>query len=152
MILKERIKQFILHSGLTTQAFERECNLSNGAVNKLGDRPHGLTLSKISERYPELNISWALTGEGEMINDPLIFEDKKEKKTDNIPDYVITLIESNKEILSQNSKLMDLYSKQNDQMMELIKNEFKDLKSEISANKKETAHPDDLAECADAEK
>ena len=67
MNVKERLKKFIASKGLGQKAFEIECGLSNGYVNNIR---RSVTIEKarqILERYPELNISWLMTGEGEML-------------------------------------------------------------------------------------
>ena len=67
MNVKERLKKFIVSKGLGQKAFEIECGLSNGYVNNIR---RSVTIEKarqILERYPELNISWLMTGEGEML-------------------------------------------------------------------------------------
>lgn len=68
MGLKERLIQFIDYKGISVQQFEKNTNLSNGAVSKMGDNTRKSTLDKISSVYPELNINWVLTGENNMLN------------------------------------------------------------------------------------
>ncbi len=65
--MNERINVFIQSLGITVSEFERICNLSNGAVSKMGDNTRTSTIDKISKIYPSLNITWLRTGEGEMI-------------------------------------------------------------------------------------
>lgn len=65
--MNERINAFIQSLGITVSEFERICNLSNGAVSKMGDNTRTSTIDKISKIYPSLNITWLRTGEGEMI-------------------------------------------------------------------------------------
>lgn len=67
MNVKERLKKFIASKGLGQKAFEIECGLSNGYVNNIR---RSVTIEKarqILERYPELNINWLMTGQGEML-------------------------------------------------------------------------------------
>lgn len=66
--MKERILQIIEALGITVQQFELNVGLSNGAVSKMGDNTRRSTLDKISIVYPNVNISWLLTGEGSMLN------------------------------------------------------------------------------------
>ena len=66
--MNERILQFIEYLGISVSEFERSCNLSNGAVSKMGDNTRRATLNKICYIYPQLNIDWLLTGKGDMIN------------------------------------------------------------------------------------
>lgn len=65
--MNERMNFFIQSLGISVSEFERLCNLSNGAVSKMGDNTRTSTLDKISKVYPTLNIVWLRTGEGEMI-------------------------------------------------------------------------------------
>ena len=66
--VKERIKAFIQYKGLSVRAFERSCALSNGYINSIEQTIMPNKLSIIGQQYPELNQSWLLTGEGEMLN------------------------------------------------------------------------------------
>lgn len=67
MTLKDRILKFIEIKGITVQNFEQICGLSNAAVSKMGDNTRRSTLDKISKHFPDLNITWLLTGKGEML-------------------------------------------------------------------------------------
>lgn len=69
MGLRERILQYISYEGITVQMFENKAMLSNGAVSKMGDNTRRSTLDKISNSFPNLNINWLITGEGEMCNE-----------------------------------------------------------------------------------
>jgi hypothetical protein len=70
--LSERISLFIENKGLKVAQFERLCSLANGAVSKMGENTRRSTLEKISNAFPELNINWLLTGEGEMLSSPSV--------------------------------------------------------------------------------
>jgi transcriptional regulator with XRE-family HTH domain len=62
-----RLKEFLKHINLSQGKFEAYVKLSNGYVNKVGDNLTIKSLNKISKTYPELNTTWLLTGEGEML-------------------------------------------------------------------------------------
>lgn len=66
--MKERIKYFIKSIGISVALFEKNCGLSNGSVNKMADGTRTTTLDNISKAYPQLNMNWLKTGEGEMLN------------------------------------------------------------------------------------
>lgn len=70
--LSERISLFIANKGLKVAQFERLCSLANGSVSKMGENTRRSTLEKISNAFPELNINWLLTGEGEMFRSPSV--------------------------------------------------------------------------------
>lgn len=69
--MNKRINEFILTLGITVSEFERMCNLSNGAVSKMGDNTRTSTIDKISKIFPSLNIVWLRTGEGEMLKESM---------------------------------------------------------------------------------
>lgn len=67
MALRERLIEFIKYNNLTTRSFEEIVGLSNAAVSKMGDNTRRTTIDKISNKFPELNTNWLLTGQGNMI-------------------------------------------------------------------------------------
>lgn len=69
MGLKERLVEYIDFKGLSVKSFETKCGLSNGAVSKMGDNTRRSTIDNISKSYPDLNQTWLLTGEGEMLKE-----------------------------------------------------------------------------------
>jgi len=66
----ERIAMYLQFRSISPHSFERKIHLSNGYYSKqlknLGSVGSDI-LIKIHTHYPELNILWVLTGEGEMI-------------------------------------------------------------------------------------
>lgn len=65
--MNERIIKFIDTLNISISEFERKCGLSNGAVSKMTDNTRITTIERISKTYPQLNIAWLRTGEGEML-------------------------------------------------------------------------------------
>ena len=72
---KERLQTFLTSIGMSVMRFEQVCGFSNGSLNKLRKAYSGEKLYKISSVFPQLNIDWLLTGEGEMIKDKVVCED-----------------------------------------------------------------------------
>lgn len=70
MTVKDRILQFCNAVGVRPGRFERECGLSNGYLSKLRNEPSRDKIGVIASTYPNLNIDWLLTGEGNMLKDP----------------------------------------------------------------------------------
>lgn len=63
----ERIKEYVQHKGLSMRAFEKSIGVSNGAIAnaaKKGTDIGSSSLSKIIEIYPDVNVTWLLTGNG----------------------------------------------------------------------------------------
>ncbi len=62
-----RALEFCKSKGIRPADFERTCGLANGMLKKLSDRTRHQTYIRISNAFPDLNIEWLKTGEGEMI-------------------------------------------------------------------------------------
>ncbi|MCP9611717.1 hypothetical protein [Coprobacter tertius] len=67
MSLKDRLLEFITAEGISISLFEKQVGMSNGSVSKMSDNTRKTTLDKISMIYPNLNINWLRTGEGNML-------------------------------------------------------------------------------------
>ncbi|MBK5721855.1 hypothetical protein JGH11_13325 [Dysgonomonas sp. Marseille-P4677] len=63
---KERIIQFIEKEGISKNKFYTQTGISNGTLDKKSGIT-GDTIFKISKAYPDLNLEWLITGEGEMM-------------------------------------------------------------------------------------
>ena len=73
MGVKERLLTFLNYLNVSQKIFETNCGLSNGFVNGIGKSIRQESLDKISVKYPELNRTWLMMGEGEMLKeDPSI--------------------------------------------------------------------------------
>ena len=65
--VKERLKAFIEYKKISIRSFENRCGLSYGYVNNMRVSIQPAKLKSISLQFPDLNKSWLLTGEGEML-------------------------------------------------------------------------------------
>lgn len=71
-MFSERLFQFIEFQRLTIGAFERECLVTQGVISKSVQNKtvlSGTNLIKVAKRFPEFNIDWLLTGDGQMLKD-----------------------------------------------------------------------------------
>lgn len=66
--LQDRLSIFLNHKKLLMQTFERKSNISTGAGSRLSEKSREYTFDRISRAFPDLNINWLKTGEGEMLN------------------------------------------------------------------------------------
>ena len=64
--LRERLMDFIESLGVSQNEFARSCGLAQGLVSRITDNAMETTFQKIAARYPQLNIEWLRTGQGEM--------------------------------------------------------------------------------------
>ena len=67
MGVKERLLEFISSEKIAVSEFERRAGLSNGYVSKERRAVSNDKVSHISEAFPNLNMKWVNTGEGEML-------------------------------------------------------------------------------------
>ena len=67
MAIKERMLDFIERMNLTKKEFELASGLSNGYLNNCKGNVGATKLEGILSAYPQLNRTWLLTGEGEML-------------------------------------------------------------------------------------
>jgi predicted transcriptional regulator len=65
--MKERLIKFLAHLGIGQNKFAKNVGLSEGYFSTVRDNITVETVKKILAVYPELNINWLLTGEGEML-------------------------------------------------------------------------------------
>ncbi len=63
---KERIIQFIEKEGISKNKFYTRTGISNGTLDKKSGIT-GDTILKIHKAYPDINLEWLITGEGEMV-------------------------------------------------------------------------------------
>lgn len=66
---KDRLIEFLSFLELGQNAFEKKVGIANGYISKLKSSIGSGHIGKISTAYPELNTTWLLTGEGEMLKD-----------------------------------------------------------------------------------
>ena len=70
-MIEERIIEVVKYSGLTIIDFAKECGVSYDMIYSysVGRRACGVViLQKIAEKFPEINLRWLLTGQGEMLS------------------------------------------------------------------------------------
>lgn len=68
--VKERLLAFIEYKGMSKNKFETLCGLSKRYVSNISQSISPVVCKRISLRFPELNMGWLLTGEGEMLSAP----------------------------------------------------------------------------------
>jgi len=102
----ERIAIYLQFKTISPHSFERNINLSNGYYAKqlknLGSVGSDI-LIKVHNHYPDLNILWVLTGDGQMIA-----ETDSTGSISNIEDYPMRYISDNKKLKLLESDLEKL--------------------------------------------
>lgn len=90
--VKQRLIQFIKYKGIGQGKFEKTVGLSNGYINQLRHSPSPQKIQMIIGTYPDLNQSWLLTGEGEMLNSVKIDSEPQINFTKGVPYYNVDFI------------------------------------------------------------
>lgn len=106
--VKQRLIHFIKYKGISQGKFEKAVGLSNGFVNNIRVSITPEKLQKISLYFPDLNKSWLLTGEGEMLN-----QKQETAHKDLLSDYEIYLLPMTTYAGSLNGVLADCALLQN---------------------------------------
>lgn len=65
--VKERLRRYIAHSGLSERQFCLSIGVSTSFVANISKSIQPDKVNRISKQFPELNMGWVLTGEGEML-------------------------------------------------------------------------------------
>lgn len=113
MELKKRLLEFIQKKGIKIAAFERETGLSEGYVHKMKSLGSDILL-KIEEEYPDINLDWLITGNGEMfltsienrIHEYIEYRDAGDEITSSVEhDEVAKQIELEKAVRTSKDKL-----------------------------------------------
>lgn len=65
--VQERLIAFIDYKGITKNKFENLCGLGKRYVSNISRSISPDVVKKISLTFPDLNMGWVMTGEGEML-------------------------------------------------------------------------------------
>ncbi|MCF2875404.1 MULTISPECIES: hypothetical protein [unclassified Tenacibaculum] len=70
MSLKNRLKVLIKHHKLSIKSFEKSIDVSNGYVNSITKSIGFDKMILLLDKFPNLNITWLISGKGEMLLKP----------------------------------------------------------------------------------
>lgn len=120
--VKERLKVFINHKGLSVNNFEKICSLSQGFVKNIGKTIGTDSIGKILHKFPDLSQNWLINGYGEMIKPEIELgedgkpyikkEEVKDRRTvDELKNEIRVLNDRVGSLIDQNKKLIDIIEK-----------------------------------------
>lgn len=67
MNVKSRLLEFVAYTQMSKRKFQEKIGVSNSYIQNISESIGADVMNRISIQYPELNITWLLTGEGEML-------------------------------------------------------------------------------------
>ena len=85
--VKKRLIEYLAYKDIGQNKFAISCGLSSGFVSNITVSVKLSTLLRISKHYPDLNTTWILTGEGEMLLKDDEKTDDKSIVSDHLPEY-----------------------------------------------------------------
>lgn len=88
--LQNRLRAFVGTLGISVLEFERQCSIKAGTASRMTEKSYSTTFHKIQTAYPQLNMVWLKTGEGEMLNESeeaALAAVPKVSYTDGVPYY-----------------------------------------------------------------
>ena len=71
MKVTDRLQQYLTHYHLSPYTFERNCGIANGYLKKQMKGKGSIgseIIERITEKYKDLNVTWLLTGKGQMLS------------------------------------------------------------------------------------
>lgn len=101
MNASDRILQFIDYKQISGREFYAKCDISNGLFSKsknIGSE----NLEKIRKAYPELNIMWVITGEGDMVVSDIYNNVPSPKSEESLMSQIIEELRASKEYAKEN--------------------------------------------------
>lgn len=67
MNVKSRLLEFVAYTQMSKRKFQEKIGVSNSYIQNISESIGADIMNRISIQYPELNMTWLLTGEGEML-------------------------------------------------------------------------------------
>lgn len=124
--ISKRLTEFIKSIGKPVSVFETELGLSNGFVAKTNEKMQKKTRQAIQQAYPQLNMDWLFTGEGERIRAG--YNPVTSRNDEYIPQMGGGTVSGNgnnvtygrDNVICLDGKLLDIIQKQQEQIGKLI--------------------------------
>jgi len=73
-MIDDRIKQILKHYGFTAAEFAERLKIQKSSISHIlsgRNKPSFQFISKLANNFPEINLHWFITGEGDIFNHPV---------------------------------------------------------------------------------
>lgn len=107
--VKDRLTAFLAHLGVGQTAFEKECGLSRGYINKVQDSIGSKILAKVRLVHPELNPEWLTSGDGSMLLTEAQKSRERHKQSRGVPYYAVSFMGGFDTVENDQSTMPDSY-------------------------------------------
>ena len=67
MSVKERLTKYAKHKGMSNRSFSLSIGMSENYISSMRKSIQPDVVNNIALQYPDLNVEWLITGEGEML-------------------------------------------------------------------------------------
>lgn len=121
MNVKSRLLDFVSYTQLSRRKFQERIGVSNSYIQNISESIGADVMNRISIQFPELNISWLLTGEGSMLKNTSASSNTAEGRNGNNVNISLTLDKAIDEIAEQR-KLVAKSQEQMDRLIAIIEN------------------------------
>ena len=118
-MVKERLRTFIASKDMSVRRFEILCGFPNSFVSNIKRTTSPARLEVIASKFPELNITWLMTGNGEMLNTSYL----ENREVSHIDSESAELMQHCEKLLSQIEKQqaqIETLIEQNNRLLQLL--------------------------------
>lgn len=131
--IQDRLALFLAELNISVQKFERQCDMGQGGASKLTPKSYSTTFAKISKAFPQLNIEWLKTGNGNMYKNPESMKIDLDLNMDGNSQIINNIGDAQTQIavLNERIKMLNLLLKSKESEIEGLSNLVTELKKNL---------------------
>jgi len=140
MTVKERIKEFVKKKDISERAFCLSIGVGGSYISTLRVSIAPDKLDRIAQVYPELNLTWLMTGHGKMLNEEKNGAEQVSPAVFNPISHESKLHERelSSQIIDQQQKLIDSLQG----LIDVLRSDNQKLREELEELKRQMPHPE----------
>jgi transcriptional regulator with XRE-family HTH domain len=106
MSVKDRLTQYLDSKNISKSAFGRDIGVSSAYISSIRKSIQPEKIKRIALKYPDLNTTWLLTGDGEMLKAAPREADSRANTNHPTIDRLLSIIESQQRTIENLSNLL----------------------------------------------